>query len=1196
MKLEIKNISNSLNKAYLAQCPYIDEISLFKDNYANLLKSINPNDNEETLKDYINIFFRDTYYKNKFTIKENINNIDLVIYNGKDENDKIGVIIETKALKNNAEMITKTDLNKKAFQELMLYYLEERIINNNVEIKHLIITNSIDWCVFNVSEFERIFYQNKALVKKFNDWYNGRLESKNKDWFYSSIAKPFIENEQQNIACTYLTLPAFETLAGLGDQQVIELYKIFSPEHLLKLPFQNDSNTLNREFYNELLHIIGLQETKVKNLRTIERLNEKDKQDGSLIENTINILQSDEIIHYLKDPERFGETEEEQLFSIGLELCITWVNRILFLKLLESQLVKYNSHKSTSQGESKVDEYFFLNYSHIRDFEELRELFFEVLAVKPTERKKVFQTKYQKIPYLNSSLFELTELEKETIKINQLKNHYQLQIFNTTVLKDESGKKISGSKPILQYLFDFLDSYNFASDNKAEIQEKNKTIINSSVLGLIFEKINGYKEGSYYTPGFVTMYMCRENIRKTVVEKFNSNNFVKVNNITELYNQIDKIGIAKANEIFNSIKICDPAVGSGHFLVSALNELIAIKSELKIIIDNEGKKLRDVEIEVINDELYLTLDNELYTYNYRNQESQKIQETIFHEKQNLIENCLFGVDINPKSVNICRLRLWIELLKNAYYTKESNYKELETLPNIDINIKYGNSLISHFSLNGNASAQSLKTFTQKYKQVVADYKNTTDRNAKRTLEKFIAEQKENFARIVNPNDEDLKKIRKIESEIGTMPMFFNKDEQIQWQMKLKRMEKERLELQKNYDEKLKTVYNNAFEWRYEFPEVLDDNGYFVGFDLVIGNPPYIGLRTAQIKDYLIDYYKQNYKLAIGQFDIYSIFIELSKRILNKTGVHSFIVSKRLATNENMQLLRKFITSELFLYDYVDASMPFESANVESIIISTTTNKLNNEIKISNLINQKIIPIRTYNINEINILPFSIFPFNIKLETLSIIKKISNASNTYLGDVVNIVRGFEFGYNHKDVNKNKLGYKIIKGENINKYNVVYTDYYIDADFKDKKTFKDKDIFLKKPKLLTKFVSNSLCFAYDDIGYCNTNVVYNIHPVNLDFDLFFLLGFLNSKLINHWFFNVYTNDDKIFPHIQKNQLESIPLLKVSKIQQQPFIKLVNKILEAKKENPTADTTKLEQQIDILVYNLYKLTEEDIELIIK
>ena len=108
----------------------------------------------------------------------------------------------------------------------------------------------------------------------------------------------------------------------------------------------------------------------------------------------------------------------------------------------------------------------------------------------------------------------------------------------------------------------------------------------------------------------------------------------------------------------------------------------------------------------------------------KNKESQRIQETLFHEKQTIIENCLFGVDINPNSVKICRLRLWIELLKNAYYRTNTN--ELETLPNIDINIKCGNSLISRFGLDAD-----LKDALKKSKLSIGAYKNAvkTYRNA-----------------------------------------------------------------------------------------------------------------------------------------------------------------------------------------------------------------------------------------------------------------------------------------------------------------------------------------------------------------------------------------------------------------------------------------------------------------------------------
>src|SRR5690606_19004683 len=145
----------------------------------------------------------------------------------------------------------------------------------------------------------------------------------------------------------------------------------------------------------------------------------------------------------------------------------------------------------------------------------------------------------------------------------------------------------------------------------------------------------------------------------------------------------------------------DPAVGSGHFLVSALNEIIAIKNDLNLLQDRQGRRLKEYQVEVVNDELIVTdEDGELFEYNPRSKESQRVQEALFHEKQAIIERCLFGVDINPNSVKICRLRLWIELLKHAYYKNET---ELETLPNIDINIKCGNSLISRFDLDADLS-------------------------------------------------------------------------------------------------------------------------------------------------------------------------------------------------------------------------------------------------------------------------------------------------------------------------------------------------------------------------------------------------------------------------------------------------------------------------------------------------------------
>lgn len=634
-------------------------------------------------------------------------------------------------------MVTTNELNKKALQELLLYYLRERITKNNLNIKNLIITNTEEWYIFDAHIFESNFFKNKLLIKKFIDFEEGRLAGKTTDFFYKEIAKPIIEEKKQNLKFTYFSLNDYRESTNISDKQQVVLYKIFSPEYLLKLPFVNDSNTLDKSFYNELLHIIGLEEVKSGSKNLITRKKPANRNSASLIEATITQLDAIETYYDLANTGLYGKTKEEQLFNISLELVITWINRILFLKLVEAQLIKY--HKDIS--------YAFLTPEKLPSYATMGSLFFQVLAKKRADRNKNLQ-EFNLVPYLNSSLFELASIEKDaSLRISNLDTSAELNIFSRTVLKNTSGKKLTGKQKTLHYLLNFLNAYDFSSEGAAEIQEENKSLINASVLGLIFEKINGYKDGSFFTPGYVTMYMAKESIRKAAIQKFNEANHWQCKDTIELYNKITDL--QQANEIINSLTICDPAVGSGHFLVSALNEVIALKSHLGILIDKHGKRLKEYSIEVVNDELVITDDDgDLFEYNPNNKESLRVQKTIFNEKRTIIENCLFGVDINPNSVKICRLRLWIELLKNTYYKEDG---ELEVLPNIDINIKTGNSLVSRFRVNDeNYSSSTFRNILKKggynvsdYQIAVSKYRNAKNRQEKNELLNLIDEIKSN---------------------------------------------------------------------------------------------------------------------------------------------------------------------------------------------------------------------------------------------------------------------------------------------------------------------------------------------------------------------------------------------------------------------------------------------------------------------
>jgi len=718
MRLITQAPKRTLNKAFLKQRPLRSQMDLFKTELITLLGRIDLNESEEFHKNLVSDFLKKAIYQDNNFINTK-GRQDLVIHNGKDNKTQVGVIIEAKR-PNKGEWFTADKPNGKAIQELVLYYLRERIECNNIDIKYLVATNINEWYIIEAKYFENFFYKNKALVRHYEEWRDGKKVTKDTGLFYNEIAKPFIDQLDEEIPCTYFNIQNYVKVLKnedkADDKNLIALLKILSPQHLLKVPFANDSNELDDKFYKELLHIIGLEEAK-ENGKNIIRRKVENKNPASLLEMAIKKLRT-KGIHKITDVKAFGETSDEQYFNIALELCITWINRILFLKLLEGQLISYQ------KGDRS---YRFLNSVLIHDFDELFKLFHNVLAVNISGREDEIKTKYKLVPYLNSSLFEISELEDLTICIDSLDNSETLDFNNTSILKEQ--KKKNDKLKTLDYLFFFLDSYDFASEGSENIQEDNKPLINASVLGKVFEKINGYKDGSIYTPGFITMYMCRQSIRLAVIQKFNEAKNWNIKTFEELYNKIDDI--KEANKIVNDIKICDPAVGSGHFLVSALNEIIAIKSELKILSDTKGKRLKEYTVEVENDELYVTdEEGEIFDYKPQNKESQRIQETLFLEKQTIIENCLFGVDINPNSVKICRLRLWIELLKNAYYKEDSNYTELETLPNIDINIKCGNSLLSRFNLKADVfeSVPNFKKKLNDYKFWVNQYKNAKDRN------------------------------------------------------------------------------------------------------------------------------------------------------------------------------------------------------------------------------------------------------------------------------------------------------------------------------------------------------------------------------------------------------------------------------------------------------------------------------------
>jgi adenine-specific DNA-methyltransferase len=1239
MELRELRPRKALNKAYLKVKPNRAEIEGFKTNLIALLERTNDTESEEFHKNLVIDFLKKTYYDPNHFINTKGRN-DLVIHNGNTAKSSVGVIIEAKKPTNKAEMINTKKLNAKAFQELVLYYLRERITHKNLEVKHLVATNINEWFIFDATLFDRLFAQNKNFVKQFTEFEGGRLADTKTDFFYKQIAEPFIAEITTEIEFTYFNIQDYQrplrNADKADDNSLIALFKLLSPEHLLKLPFANDSNSLDKSFYSELLHIIGLTETPKK---LIDRNKEGERHTGTILEDAIIQLDSLDKLSRFEKPNQFGNTQQERLFNVALELSITWINRILFLKLLEAQLITY--HKGDKS-------FSFLNLDKIKNYDDLNSLFFQVLARKFKDRNDDVKKAFEKVPYLNSSLFEPTDIEQVTLFISNLKDDKTIPIFSQTVLKDQQGKKRTGNISTLQYLFEFLDAYDFGAEGGEEIQEDNKTLINASVLGLIFEKINGYKDGSFFTPGFITMYMCRETIRKAVVQKFNETKKWNCKDIEELYDKIEDR--KEANKIVNSIKICDPAVGSGHFLVSALNEMIAVKNDLKILQDRDGKRLKEYQVEVVNDELIVTdEEGELFDYNPNNKESQRIQEMLFHEKQTIIENCLFGVDINSNSVKICRLRLWIELLKNAYY---KNATELETLPNIDINIKCGNSLVSRFSMDADLS-QALKKSKGKwsidmYRIAVDTYRNAESKEQKREMERLIADIKSDFrSNIDNPFKKTIRaargKVDKLSTEINTKKQWGEKENKklindykkaIE---KLQKLEEERDDIESN------KIYENAFEWRFEFPEVLNDDGEFVGFDVVIGNPPYI--RVQDLQHNLIDYYKSTFVVAHKRIDISILFIELGHKILSPKGYLSYITSNQFLKAEYGRAIRGFLKGYLQVnIDYSKVSVFDGLATYVSVFL--ITKEKGNTINYLLVDNTDQTP---ENFAHFDVSNLSDEPWDFNTDQTLKTKLFSDKET--LNDICNftygVITGLDKAFLVPSEMSDELGLekeitkKFIRPQNYKKYNIFSQTFNLIYPYNSDNTIiKEPELkanypncfqFLKQFKTelenrkdsrttikekgiewysimrrvdISEIATEKIIFY--DVGMLPNFMIdtdnhifgggtsHSIRLTEEEYLYKYILGVLNSKLMQ-WI--IYDLCPVKMGNARKYGLDYIKKLPIKKAEikiQNEVAELVDKVISIKKDG--LETTDLENQIDQLVYQLYGLTEEEIKIITK
>lgn len=441
---------------------------------------------------------------------------------------------------------------------------------------------------------------------------------------------------------------------------------------------------------------------------------------------------------------------------------------------------------------------------------------------------------WEHIPYLNGGLFEQNDIDR-------CKSIFPKEYFSQ--------------------LFDFFDTYNFTIDENDP--DDSEVGIDPEMLGHIFENLleDNKDKGAFYTPKEIVQYMCRQSVIQYLKTHEPDEQYAEP--IEHLINHgivmpiLQKKDVAsRFMKLLKEVKVCDPAIGSGAFPMGILYVLYYAIHNLQPHAEPKG-----------------SFDS---------------TET----KREIIQNNIFGIDIEQGAVDIARLRFWLALVVDA--------EEPQPLPNLDYKITCGNSLLSRYPIDSpienvfieynKRKSESEKMTLSKYKELVSDYTNTSNRQAKENFRRTIENIKNTFKTELTKQEKN--KISKLRGRILSLesPMLLGE-----------RTQKEKTELKKLKEQLVKQeelqsyiinnkLYTDAFEWRFEFPALLDENGDFMGFDIIIGNPPYLRIQGIRdVNPQFADELVEKYLSATGSFDLYVTFVERGLQIIKRQGIVNYIM-------------------------------------------------------------------------------------------------------------------------------------------------------------------------------------------------------------------------------------------------------------------------------------------------------------------
>ena len=671
----------------------------------------------------------------------------------------------------------------------------------------------------------------------------------------------------------------------------------------------------------------------------------------------------------------------------------------------------------------------------------------------------------------------------------------------------------------MQSLLDFFASYNFTIDENDP--DDAEVGVDPEMLGRIFENLleDNKDKGAFYTPKEIVSYMCRESLiaylqtdiedeaTKEAIRQFVTTHDVNTLGTNDKFRQ-------QVDEALCNVKICDPAIGSGAFPMGLLKELFQCRTALEGITQSKAAEI----------------------------------------KKHIIQQNIYGVDIERGAVDIARLRFWLSLIVDE--------ETPQALPNLDFKIMQGNSLLEQYK------GVDLSNITELKQDKVGAYQTTMFDDMIDVLRLDLRKKLDEY---YNCTDHKRKAILK-------QDIINNVKQQLKEQS-----------INVDFGD-LDLSGNNQFMlWHTWFYDVFSQGG----FDIVIGNPPYVNIANFKDDKVRVLYQKQ-YKTVRNKSDLYSIFTEQAHYILRERGLCSFIFSNSWLGTDSFYLFRKFLVNRTRVIQLVDLpDKVFDNATVKTCIIlfSKESVDLNTIILID--YNGKVFSKMGYSLTYDSIKKFDNYPFSFDRNI-----NLSKVASIKLGDIAGFSLGIKTSNDKKFISNIPFKedcYHLIRGRNIQRYNTPISDewiWYRPDLFMEKVGAGPRRIeyFTTSPKILIQDIATEICATIDENKYLCNDTINLIYKLNKGYSFQYILGLLNSKAVRFW-------HKKVFPeglHIKIYQLKEIPIPSIKEEEQKPFIMLVNQILAIKRRNISEDTSDLESEIDHLVYKLYGLTEEEIKIV--